>query len=120
MRYLATLIIIAFCLGGCKKAIDVKPSELKGKWNFARAYRNGKEAKTLESAYFEFQDDNSVSSNLFQEKETATFTIDKSKLVINDATPLELEIKSFSKDSMQLEGQMNSFDMQFQLVKVND
>ncbi len=120
MRFFKTVLLVSIALSSCKQAVDLKPSDLKGKWNFSKAFRNGKQAKTLESAFFEFQDDKSVSSNLFIEKQTTTFTVENSKLVINDELPLEFEVVAFSKDSLQLKGQMNSFEMEFHLVKAEN
>ncbi len=119
MRCIIFFIIGFISLFACKQSVHLKPIDLKGKWNFAKAFRNGKEAKTLENAYFEFQDDKSVLSNLFEAQGMATFTVDKAKLIIHDKTPLELDIIEFSNDSMHLTGKMNSFDMEFHLVKVD-
>jgi hypothetical protein len=116
MKLTLALAVFVITFSSCNST-SLKPLDLKGKWNFSKVMRNGKESKTMESAFFVFQDDKSVSSNLFQIGELTTFTIDNSKLIINDVTPLEFEISKFSKESMELTGKMNGFDMEFFLVK---
>ncbi|MBP6397106.1 MAG: hypothetical protein KBF57_06475 [Saprospiraceae bacterium] len=109
--------LLAVLLFACKAEIKVSPADLTGKWNFAYAMRNGKETKMLNQAFFVFHPDKSVTSNLFQSDESKTFEIANNILSMSGQEAFKMEIVDFKRDTMQLEGKMGDFDMQFMLVK---
>ncbi len=117
MRFQYFILSLFLVLFSCKHKTNLTSADLKGKWKFDKVIRNGKESRTMESAYFVFPDDKTVSSNLFDNGETATFNIDNSKLYIQGTSPMEFDIRSFEKDSLELVGRMNAFEMEFFLVK---
>ena len=71
----------------------------------------------LNQAFFVFHPDKSVTSNLFQSDESKTFEIANNILSMSGQEAFKMEIVDFKRDTMQLEGKMGDFDMQFMLVK---
>ncbi len=116
MKFLSWTLL-AVLLFACKAEKKVSPADLTGKWNFAHAMRNGRETKMLNQAFFVFHPDKSVTSNLFQSDERKTFDITNNILSMSGQEAFKMEIVDFQQDTMQLEGKMGDFDMQFMLVK---
>jgi len=123
MRIIALTFLIA-CLSACKsdtpKAEALKTDQLIGKWDVYFVSRNGKETKTTENAYFEFQADNQIKSNLFQDEESRTFNLDERKISIENTELLKyLDIDQLLNDTLILDSKIKSFEMQFKLKKQN-
>ena len=104
----------------CKEEKMVTHADLTGRWNFSKATRNGKETRMLDQAFFVFHPDNSITSNLFQTDERKTFELADNRLKVSGTDAFEMEITNFLKDTMELEGTMGTFAMQFLLVRSAD
>ena len=113
MRTLVLFSII-FLIIGCKEKITIESSQLNGKWLVSKAIRNGRETKTLQSAYFMFPSDNSVISNLINNEENTIFTLSENKLLIGD---YNFEIEEFTSTAMKLNGKINEFELELYLTK---
>ena len=112
--------MVIVLLAGCKGGVDVKHSDLTGRWNFSHALRNGHQTKMLDEAYFVFHPDKSITSNLFATDERKTFDVTDNKLSVTGKEAFKLDIVNFKKDTMELEGKMGPFQMEFMLIKSQD
>jgi len=118
---ITTLTIFILCFVACKSDVPVEPVEtdqLVGKWDVFFVSRNGKETKTTENAYFEFQADNQIKSNLFPDEFSRTFQLDNDKISIDSTELLKfLEIDNLANDTLILDTKIKSFEMQFKLKR---
>ncbi|MBK8700580.1 MAG: hypothetical protein IPN29_14040 [Saprospiraceae bacterium] len=120
MKIYSWMLLLVF-MTACKgDSFRVTPADLTGKWKFDKAWRNGKETKMLSSGYFIFHADNSVTSNIFQVEENKQFSVKDNTLSVIGQEALTLDIVSFTTDTMELEGKMGVFDMQFYLIRDKD
>lgn len=70
----------------------------------------------MENAYFYFSDNARVSSNVLQEGDVA-YSLDGSKLRMESAQPLELDVTYMQHDSMILEGNYSLYYIKLFLTK---
>jgi hypothetical protein len=106
-----------FFLVACKQEIKVEKSQLVGKWNFAKAYRDGKETQTMNSAFFEFGQDDSFTSNLFDAYGPTIYKIEGDKLIVLGAEGFRLDIKRFDNDTLVVGGNIKNTNLEFFLAK---
>ncbi|MBK8623609.1 MAG: hypothetical protein IPN79_18105 [Saprospiraceae bacterium] len=95
---------------------DVLEKGLIGKWSVVHSELNNKPSKTMENAFFSFDETKKVVSNVFEEKDV-TYVIDDRKITIQTNTPLELDISYFENDSMILEGNYSLYYVKFFMKK---
>ncbi|MEE9440140.1 MAG: hypothetical protein V3V14_14135 [Saprospiraceae bacterium] len=118
---ISIFILFIILLGSCRvdksQKLDVTIENLYGKWDIIHATRNEKETKSIETAYFVFQDDNSVKTNLFGSQNSYTFVFDSKTIDIESPTPLKMKILKMKNDTLELTSKIGVFDMKFILKK---
>lgn len=120
MRYL--IILCVFVIFSCKPdktpEVEVTSSDISGEWAIYHATRNGKVTKSLENGSFVFLPDNTLKSNLLETENSYTFTMNKSKILIEGSETLsQLNVKSFKQDTIVLASKMKVFEMEFFLAR---
>ncbi len=117
MYHLPVFIIGFTLLLSCKdNTKEVVEKGLIGKWSVVQSELNHKPSKTMENAFFSFDETKKVVSNVFEEKDV-TYVIDERKITIQTNTPLELDISYFENDSMILEGNYSLYYVKFFMKK---
>ena len=95
---------------GCKRAESFEQEGLYGRWEIAKAERNGKETSYLRNGYFVFQPDGMMTINITGEDEKGKFVLDNSRVIMNDEKIFE--IHSLRHDSLIIQyatGQNSTF-----------
>jgi hypothetical protein len=114
------LFLLIYFYFSCENKVAVDSKQLVGKWMFTKALRDGKETKTLDSAYLVFNADNSINSNVFQAAENKSYSVKHDELSISGKEEsYKWQILDFHVDTLILEGKMGVFDMSFELQRLN-
>ncbi|MDF1698129.1 MAG: hypothetical protein P1U56_19935 [Saprospiraceae bacterium] len=116
------IFFLVVALYGCKSdkngVREIVEEDLIGEWVIFYATRNGKMTKSLEEGNFVFQDDNLVSSNLFNSSNSLNFTYDKGTINIEgDSLMSYLKVKKLKNDTLVLSSKMKVFEMEFYLSR---
>jgi hypothetical protein len=104
---------------GCK---DNNQETLKkgiiGKWLVVRSELNNKPSKSMENAYFTFDEDQNVESNVF-ETPMVPYEVKGQKLTMGKNLPqaLEMDISYLENDSMVMEGNYTMYYIKFFMKK---
>jgi hypothetical protein len=101
----------------CKDNKEAKyAEEINGKWNVVRSELNNKPSKSMENAFFHFEKNNTVKSNIFEEA-AVPFKLEGPKVTIGSQQPMALDITYFEGDSMVLEGNYSLYFVRFFMKK---
>jgi hypothetical protein len=111
------LILLSITFLSCKFGLKATPENIVGKWNIIEAKRNGQATKTLESAYFEFNDNHQVTSNILQSAGPSHFELEDDVLIINDLQPVSFNITEFNQDTMSVNGVFGNYQLELLLAK---
>ncbi|MEL6865488.1 MAG: hypothetical protein AAFP19_13765 [Bacteroidota bacterium] len=116
-------LILAMGFGACtngetdtseKTAVKTyETKDLYGHWNVVAAKRNGQTTESLYGAYFEFQDDGTMLTNISGEDDETPFEYKEGSLIQNGPQPLNYAV-DFQSDStlmLVLEIQGTKFEM---------
>lgn len=118
MRNCVITLAIALSMTCCKEEKKtISSSDLVGVWDVSKAYRDGRETKTMASAYFKFNENYTVESNVHQVSEEKKFKVSGNKLEVSGQENYNLEIVRLQNDTMHLKGKMWFFDMDFFLIR---
>jgi hypothetical protein len=82
----------------CKQRDPVEQAALYGKWDIAKAERNGKETPYLRGGYFIINPDGTITINITGEDERGKFILDRDVIRMNEEK--EFEIRSLTADSL--------------------
>jgi hypothetical protein len=99
---LAGILLFAACKGGA----DIQTEGLYGKWDIAKAVRNGKETPYLRGGYFIIEPNGTMTVNITGSEEKGPYTLRKNTLRINDEKDFIIEAQQ--QDSLSLRYIMNA------------
>lgn len=101
------LVTVGLMMGySCKQPDTVSQEGLYGRWDIAKAERNGKETHYLRNGYFIINQDGTMTINITGEDETGKYIIERNKLIMSDDRTFD--IQSFRNDSMNISYEVNS------------
>lgn len=102
MKYLLLSIAVCFLLC-CTNSVEKEG--LLGAWEIVSAQRNGKPTETLNGAYFEFDENDLLTTNLLGREESSPFefNVERSQIIQRGSSNLNFGIAKFSDDELQLE-----------------
>lgn len=113
------LLFICFMLNACgsdEKALE--DEKLLGNWELAKATRDGMETETLSGLFLHFND-TSVKTNLRGvDAEELPYSIDGSKVILNQSEDMQLEIVSVDKDSLIIQLDIKEIDFRLWFYKI--
>ncbi|MBK9734448.1 MAG: hypothetical protein IPO92_05550 [Saprospiraceae bacterium] len=102
----------------CKESkSEMLKKSILGKWNVYASEMNNRPNGFMKDAYFEFRDDNSVFSNLFDDKNVHIYKINRDRLGIDTKEKFEMKISAINPDTLILEGKLKVFNMKFFLSR---
>jgi hypothetical protein len=67
----------------------------------------------MSDAWFTFNSDNTVTSNLFEEGHKTTYHIESNRLLIDSEDKLDLHISKLGNDTLLLEGKLKIYQMEY-------
>ncbi len=119
LRYTVLSIAVLVSVVGlnCKNGDSTQKSELIGTWDVYLTELNGRPNDLMQKAWFSFRDDNLADSNLFGENNAAGYSVEKGRLIIKAAEPLDLRISKLQGDTMVLEGKVKFYHMVYHMVR---
>lgn len=90
--------------------------EILGRWAVIKSELNNKPSRSMENAYFDFNNQGKVTTNVLEEQEL-DYTLNGTKVVMESAQPLGLDITYMQEDSMILEGNYSLYYLKLFLKK---
>ena len=93
-------------LQSCKETATINMDHLYGRWEIARADRNGKETSYLRNGYFIVYDNGTMTINITGEDESGNFIFEGNKL--NMEGDKSFDIVTLQPDSMVVQYQTTS------------
>ena len=118
MNYRFLVAAIGLVLISCKEEKSkVYQREIVGEWEVFASEMNRKPNEFMQEGYFEFKQDLTVGSNLFDDGKTHNYKVEEGKLKIDTEIPFDLEITKLQNDTLILEGKMKIFYMKYYLKR---
>lgn len=116
---LLSFLFICFMLNACGSEEEVLEDEkLLGNWELAKATRDGIETETLSGLFLHFNDA-SVKTNLRgADAEELPYSIDGSKVILNQSEDMQLDIVSINKDSLIIQLDIKEIDFRLWFYKI--
>lgn len=111
------LLSMGLCFMTCKNQDKLYAEDMIGTWDVYLSQMNSKPNGLMKDAYFTFQKENTVTSNIFDENKPLHYDVENGRLKIDSEVPFDLNIKRMENDSLYLEGQMSHYYMEYFLVK---
>ena len=90
-------VIVISLFISCRRGDSPEHEKLYGKWEIAKAERNGKETSYLRRGYFVINPNGTMTVNITGADETGPYTINNNKLVMGDKN---FEFQIIKPDSM--------------------
>lgn len=110
---------ISFCffiLVSCQNE-NLLQKQIQGKWNVANAERNGKATSTLEDAFFLFEGDSLLTTNILRSIISVPYKLKDQKILQSGMPPIEYEIEEIFEDSLILSTQIRDYHFKFFLAR---
>lgn len=104
--------ICFFILSSCETTTK-QEFNIIGKWNVVNADRNGSRTSTLEDAYFQFNADSTMVTNILRRDLTTGYTIRDRTIVQNTNSPLAFDIVDLIGDSLILSSKIRDYEFVF-------
>ncbi|MEM9917006.1 MAG: hypothetical protein AAF990_02855 [Bacteroidota bacterium] len=100
-----------------RPSVAISADQLQGYWEVLAAKRNGKNTESLDDAYFQFQEDGQMETNIMGEPMIEAFTLEGAKITQAGAQELLYMVERFEDSLMVLSTDISSYHFQFQLKK---
>lgn len=88
---------------------------VEGKWLVDVAYRNGMVTTTLENAYFHFNNDSILTTNIFRRDNQYNYRQEDNQLIQQSDPPMSYMIKVASEDSLVLATTISGYSFELHL-----
>jgi len=113
--YLVTLIgILVSCVDDKNK---ITADQLVGNLQIKVAKRNGKVTKLLSGGYFDFENTNTMFTNIKGDTITHNYTLKNKKVITTGQDPMEFEIVYISADTIILTSKIGKSTFEFLTIK---
>lgn len=112
------IFLLVFMVHSCRQPAEVQEDSLYGRWDIARAERNGKETGYLRNGYFIILPDGSMTVNLTGEDEKGMYVLDNNKLIMADDKVFL--IRALKNDSLTIDYDSGSSDFVFYMTKKSE
>jgi len=109
------LLVLPLCQACKEKAVPI--SSLLGKWNIIAAERNGRTTQTLESVYFTFSDETSMTTNLFGTDQQLKVQYNDGEFRVNGSTMTHLDVLALQADTLFLGTNIEGYLYHITLLK---
>jgi hypothetical protein len=114
--YYFILILLVTNLG-CKNDDKAFQKDIIGMWDVYAAQINNKPSGFMEDAWFKFNADATVESNVFEDGGVKNYEIKSGNLIINTKDKFSLNITMAGKDTMYLDGKLKYYYMEYFMAK---
>lgn len=101
-----------FILSSCETSTK-QEFNIIGKWNVVNADRNGSRTSTLKDAYFQFNADSTMVTNILRRDLTTGYTLRDRTIMQNSTAPLAFDIVDLIGDSLVLSSKIREYDFVF-------
>lgn len=112
----AILVVCFSVLVGCHQD-DALRAKLRGRWHVVSAERNGRTTSTLEDAYFFFENDSILYTNILRNNISVNYRVQENQILQGGAQSIVYDIVEISDDSLILSSKIRDYDFKFFLVK---
>jgi competence CoiA-like predicted nuclease len=110
------VFILSILLISCKDSKDdLYKKGIIGKWLVVQSELNNKPSKSMDQAFFLFDSENKVQSNIFEN--TVDYKLEDKKLMIFSEEPLDMNIIHIDNDSLVMEGNYSMYFIKFFMTK---
>ncbi len=129
-KLIVILGILALCIGlSFLSNAEAFQNRIEGFWNVDQAFRNGKETNTLQNAYFNFKEGDSVEFDLTGELEVAKYQVvskyhhklfgDPTIIINETLMGATYIVESISDTTMTILGSIQNNEFKFVLRQAN-
>lgn len=115
-------LVLLFMIGltSCgSDQMNVKDSDLIGRWEVYKCERGGKPTQTLDGAYFEFTENNQLFTNFTGEGIMAGYNVYNNEIVQQTGMKIRYKIEAYSEEKMTLSANIRNVDFLIDLVKTS-
>ncbi len=101
LAIIGTTLIMNSCKSDLK-TIEIK--EVVGDWKLKEAFRDGKKTGTLESVYFNFKKDGTISTNFnaSMKEIESTYTLSEGTIEVKSTPPLKINVERTLENELML------------------
>lgn len=114
-------ILILFSCKGDQNTIQVEPkietTDMVGTWKMHEAYKGNSKTKLLDNAYFIFDNNGKIVSNIQGDAQSYPYSFTKNKLSIDNPSKDVYKVLSMTSDTLILTTKIRNFDFKFITVK---
>jgi hypothetical protein len=112
-----TILVVCFLtLMACHQD-DAMRAKLHGKWQVVSAERNGRSTSTLEDAYFHFENDSILSTNILRKDISVSYEVHENQIIQGGTPSMTYNIDELLGDSLILSSRIKDYDFKFYLVR---
>ncbi len=119
-RRVSAFVFLTVLVFSCKKDNHLNNELLQGRWLVVEAYRNEALTKTLENAYFLFEDEHILSTNLLPDAERIGYIISKKSIIHQTPDQVEYQVTKLTADSLSLTTVISNNRFNLILIKAID
>ena len=119
MKYFLSLFLVAVLISCADTTI--KKEDILGAWEIVSAERDGKTTETLNGAYFEFDANDLLTTNLLGREESSPFefNIERAQIVQKGSSHLSFVISELSDDEMRLQTSIREIPFNIMLSRID-
>ncbi|MFZ1751398.1 MAG: hypothetical protein WAU01_14460 [Saprospiraceae bacterium] len=92
-------------------------TDIIGTWDVYSSEMNNKPNGFMKDGWFSFEENNTMTSNIFPDQDEIGYKIKNGKLYIDIDQPLQLEISKMTSDTMIIEGKVSYYFMKYKMRK---
>ena len=121
MKNISFTFLIFLLTLGCMNN-EMSQEEIIGAWEISSAERNGKPTETLNGAYFEFAEDNTMSTNLLGREESSSYEFDgaNKEIIQQGEASLRFKVLDCQQNNLSIETSIREIPFKLQLSRIVD
>lgn len=116
--------VIIFSMVGCKNdapatVLNLEAPTLVGTWNMYEAYKGEHRTKLLDNAYFEFQENGKMVTNILGDEKAYPYKTSNGKIIVESPDAQRYNVINKSSDTLIMTTRLRNFDFKFITLKSN-
>lgn len=117
LSFLCCLVGVLLLPIGCQDGPSIEIAKLEGKWVVYSAKRNRKLTTTLNEAYFFFQENNKLLTNIMGEDEESSFTLKSDVIHVDNKAKHKYTIDNLTDETLILKTKIQNFYFEFSMLR---
>jgi hypothetical protein len=109
-------MILVFLIG-CRSDDSLRESDLYGRWEVVSAKRSGRSTETLNGAYFDFQKNGQLQSNILGEETTDNYEFKGTMIIQEGEQDISYLVSRLENEQIQLDTRLRNTEFTFILAR---